>query len=109
MLTRKNTPQINVDDDKLGRIQQNIADTLDPVLATPILDGVHMQRQTIPATLKLSLGHGLGRPALGYFITYANQPVPPPFALLADQTNPAGALVLSFSSGAGATISVWIF
>ncbi len=109
MLTRKNLPQLNVEDDKLQRIQQNVSDTYDPALNTPILDGTLLQRQVIPTSLKLTLGHGLGRPAQGYIVVYADRALPAPYALQADQTNPNGALVLSFSSGAGATISIWVF
>lgn len=109
MLSQKSLNQINVVDNTLSRIQNNTANALNPVLLTPIIDGVLAQRLTIPANGKLTVSHGLGRVALGAIVVLASAAVSTPTTLVADQTAPLGAIVLTFSSGAGATVNVWVF
>lgn len=109
MLTTKNFVSIAHEDDDISRIQNNISNAVDPVLNTEIVDGILLTDLTIPASLKLVAPHGLGRPAQGYMVVYATAAVPAPYAVPADQTTPSGAVVLSFSSGAGAKISLWVF
>lgn len=109
MLGLKQINQINVDDDKLSRIQQNIADALNPVLETPTLDCVLVTGLTIPAGGKLVVPHRMGRAALGVYVVLASAAVALPYALPADQTAPTGSIVLTFSSGAGAIVSLVVF
>lgn len=109
MLTKKTTPTINVQDDKLSRIQDNITHTLDPVLQTEIIDGVLLVNLVIPASGFLVVPHGLGRRARGYIVVAANAAYSPPYAPVASQTSPNNAVMLQFSTGAGATISIWVF
>lgn len=109
MLTSKSLTQLTVTDNVLGRIQSNVAAVLNPVLQTPIVDGVLLQRKTIPASGKLTASHGLGRQALGAIVVLSSAAVAVPYVLPADQTAPNGAIVLTFASGAGATINLWVF
>lgn len=109
MLSQKNLSQLNVDDDKLNRIQTNVATVLDPVLATPIIDGVLVQNLTIPASGVLVVPHNLGRKALGIMVVMASAAVSMPYALPANQGTPTGGIVLTFSSGAGALVNIWVF
>lgn len=109
MLTTKSIAQINVTDDSLSRIQNNTAAAVNPVLNVPILDGTLVQNLTIPASGKLTVAHGLGRQAIGYIIIKASAALPNPYVLVADQTAPNGAIVLTFASGAGTTLSAWVF
>lgn len=109
MLTTKTFVSVSHEDDDISRIQDNISNALDPVLETEILDGVLLPNQTIPGGGKLVAAHGLGRPAQGYMVVFASAAVSAPYAPPALQTTPNGAVVLQFDSGAGATISLWIF
>lgn len=109
MLTTKNFVSVSTQDDDVDRMQVNISNAVDPVLNTEILDGVLLTGLTIPASLKLVAAHGLGRPADGYAVVASSAAVSLPYAVAAEQTTPNGAVVLSFSSGAGAVISLWVF
>ncbi len=68
MLNQKSVTSLNLKDDTITRMQTNILDALNPLLQTPILDGVLVQGLTIPASGKLVVSHGLGRRALGVLI-----------------------------------------
>ena len=109
MLTTKKLTTLQPKDDDSARLQNNISAALNPLLQTPILDGVLLTNLTIPASGKLVAAHGLGRTALGYMVVFSSAAVPAPYALPADQTSPANAIMLTFSSGAGAKINLWCF
>ncbi len=109
MLIRKNVSQVGVEDEEIARVQTNITEAVDAVMATPILDGLLVQRVVIPTSGKLTVSHKLGRAAAGVMVVMASAAVSVPYALAADQTAPNGAIVLTFSTGAGATISLWVF
>lgn len=109
MLSKKAISQLNIDDDKLSRVQSNIVTALDPVLATPILDGNLVQNLTIPVGGKLLVPHQLGRPAVGAFVVMADAPVSVPYAVSGEQFATSGGIVLTFDTGAGAMVSLWVF
>lgn len=109
MLNIKSLSQITTTEETENRIQGNIAAALNPVLQTPVLDGTLVERLVIPAGGKLTVAHGLGRPALGALVVDASAAVSNPYRLTADQTSPNGAAVLTFATGAGATVSLWVF
>lgn len=109
MLPRKNLVDFNANDDELNRYMHTVADAVEPVLQTAVLDGNLIERQVVPATLKLVVPHGLGRRPRGFWLAASNANCGQPYALPADQTAPTGALVLTFPSGAGATVSVWVY
>ncbi len=109
MLTQKSMSTLNFEDDAINRFQGNVQQPVDALLQTPILDGTLVTGQVIPASLKLLVAHGLGRRANGVLVVGANAAVSLPYMVPADQTSPNGSVVLSFTSGAGATISLWVF
>lgn len=109
MLNQKSMSDLNFDDQVMQRAYVNIQNAVNPVLQTEILDGILVTGVVIRSTNKALVPHGLGRAARGVLIVGASAPVPLPYMLPADQTSPSGAVMLSFSSGAGATISCWVF
>lgn len=111
MLTQKSLAQFNVSDEQLSRSLDNVASALNPVLATPLLDGVLVGPLTVPASLVLTVPHGLGRPALGFLVVRASAPYGIPYATpgASAQPSPNGAVVLTFSSGVGAALTFWVF
>lgn len=111
MLTQKSLAQFNVSDEQLSRSLDNVASALNPVLACPLLDGVLVGPLTVPASLLLTVPHGLGRPALGFLVVRATAQYAPPFVLPVTpaQPSPNGAVVLTFPSGAGAALTFWVF
>lgn len=109
MLTQKSMSELNLDDQVLQRFQVNVQNAVNPVLQTEILDGVLVTGITIRANNKALVPHGLGRPSRGVLLVAANAPTSLPYQVPADQTSPNGAVLLSFTSGAGATISCWVF
>lgn len=109
MLTRKTLPSINFEDEDIQRFEDNVAATLEPVLSTELIDGVLVKNLTIPASLVLTVPHGLGRRALGWIVVNANAATSNAYMVPTDQLSPNGSVVLRFTSGAGATISLWVF
>lgn len=109
MLTQKSMSTLNLGDDTLQRFQANIQTPVEALLQTPIVDGTLVTGQTIPASGKLTVAHGLGRRANGVLVVGASAQVSLPYMVPADQTSPNGAVVLSFTGGAGATVSLWVF
>jgi hypothetical protein len=109
MLTQQSFSEINVDDDELSRVQRNVSTAVNPVLATPIINGVLIENQVIPSTGKLVLAHRMGRVPLGFIVVRASAEVSYPYALAAEQYAPTSVIVLTFSTGAGASVSVWVF
>jgi hypothetical protein len=109
MLSSKAMPTFVLKDEETQRIQQQQDAVLNSVLATPILDGRLIQGLTVPTSGPLVVPHGMNRRALGIFVVAASAAVSVPYQLPADQTSPTGAIMLRFTSGAGATISVWVF
>jgi hypothetical protein len=109
MITQKSFTAPITNNDDANRGFARVRDTLNPVLQTALLDGVLTASLTIPSSGKLVVPHGLGRTARGWLVTSANAAVALPYALSADQTSASNALVLTFSSGAGATVSLWVF
>lgn len=111
MLSQKSLAQFNVDDEQLSRSLDNVASALNPVLETPLLDGVLVGPLVVPASLLLTVPHGLGRPARGFFVANATAAYGVPFAVpgAAAQPSPNGAIVLTFPSGAGASLTFWVF
>lgn len=109
MITQKTLNQVNISDSTLARFQLNVASALNPVLLAQVLDGRLIQNLTIPASGKLVVPHGFGRPALGVQVVMASAATSVPYALSADQTAPNGSIVLTFTTGAGAVVSVWVF
>lgn len=109
MLTQKSMSTLNLEDDSLQRFQHNVQIPMEALLQTPILDGTLVIGQTIPASGKLLVAHGLGRKANGVLVVGASAQVSLPYQVPAEQTSPNGAVMLSFTSGAGATVSLWVF
>lgn len=111
MLTQKSLAQFNVSDEQLSRSIDNVANALNPVLACQLLDGVLVGPLTVPAGLKLTVPHGLGRPAVGFLVTSASAPYGVPYATPGAnaQPSPNGAVVLTFPSGVGAALTFWVF
>lgn len=111
MLTQKSVAQFNVEDEQLSRSLNNVASALNPVLETPLLDGVLVGPLVVPASLRLVVSHGLGRPARGFLVANATAAYGVPYATpgVAAQPSPNGAIVLTFPSGAGASITLWVF
>lgn len=96
-------------DDSATRGFRDVAVALNPVLTTPLINGNLVTSLTIPASGKLVVAHKLGRPARGFFVTNADANVSQPYAVAADQKTPNGGIVLTFDTGAGATVDVWVF
>lgn len=129
MLTQKSLSQFNVQDEQLSRSIDNVATVLNPVLQTPILDGV-LVSITLPAdtstppgwAITATLPHGLGRQARGVLVAFfpqvaANPQQPYVFISPTDQLpNPLNnnAVVVRFNVGGGGpwvplTASFWVF
>lgn len=61
MLTSKAVNSLNVNDDKLNRIQQNIITPLTQVLESQVIDGVLVENITCVADAPVAIKHGMGR------------------------------------------------
>lgn len=109
MLTTKTFAAVTTQDPTLTKVQSNLSTVLNPVLQTSLLDGVLLQNQTITTGGKLVASHGLGRAAQGVIVVMANATVSTPYAIANEQTTPTGAIRLTFDTGAGATVSLWVF
>lgn len=109
MLSQKSMTEIALESQELVRFQGNVATAVNAVLQAEILDGVLVPNVIVKSNNKALVPHGLGRRARGVLIVAANAPTSSFYMVPADQTSPEGAVVLSFSSGAGATISCWVF
>lgn len=110
MLRLKALPTFSSKEYENSLLQNNTEAALNPVLATPLIDGNLLQNLTIPSTLILTVPHGLNRVPLGFLVVNANGAYgDPPWALLAEQINATKNLVLRFSSGSGVKISLWVF
>lgn len=109
MLTTKALKPLLVKDVQTNKAHDQIAAALNPVLATPILDGVQLIAQKIGANGKLVASHNLGRAATSWHVGASNAPTSVPYAVPADQKAPTQAVVLTFATGAGATITLWVY
>lgn len=109
MLTQTSLNIFNLEDDKINRAFQAVITAVDPVLKTPVLNGVLVSALVIPPSGDLVVSHGLGRPARGYMIVYANGATSVPYVTATKQYNANNALVLTFGTGAGVTVSIWVF
>lgn len=110
MLRALNLPTFATSDYEKEKIQQNVGAVLNPLLNIPVVNGNLITSLVVPASLILTVPHGLGRVPLGYFVVSASGDYGnPPWSLSGDQTNATRNLILRFSSGAGVTLKLWVF
>lgn len=57
-----------------NRIQDNVGTLLNEVAAVPILQGNAVRGVALPKATAVDIAHRLGRPWVGYVITYQDQP-----------------------------------
>lgn len=130
MLTEKSlTITATPDNVPLTRVQQRVSEALNPVLTTPILDGVLIKNYV--ATTRdasqnsVTLVHNLGRPALGSLLvayntrqsysynTYSYITPQPLDGTGQSSPTPNSSLVIRFTQPgipvAGDTMSFWVF
>jgi hypothetical protein len=95
--------KLNTDDDVLNRLQDNVGQTLGPVLACPLLAGQQLNNISLNAGVN-SVNHLLGRTPLGCIVTSLSASV----TLNADVST-ATATVISIGVTAPTTASFWVY
>jgi hypothetical protein len=108
--SRKSVTTINVTDDKLSRIQVNLATPIGELLAAPVSDGV-LASAVVPASGPARVPHQLGRRAQGFFLAYASAVHAGIFyAVPAEQDSPESILALQCPGTlAGTNLTFWVF
>lgn len=89
----------------LGRAQQQLRLTLDPITAVPLLDGVLVEDVALTTSTK-SVKHGLGRAPTGWLLVRktANANV-----WDAQDSNAHPELTLDLVASGSVTVSLWVF
>lgn len=98
-------PQFNTTDRILAMLQSQWANSLDPVLANPLVQGQLLPNITV-ATGSNTINHKLSRKLQGYIVVMQSAP-----ATFYDTqaTNPTPAQTLQLVSSGPAVLTLWVF
>lgn len=105
--------KIQTDSQELDRVQDYVEEALQPVLISPLADGVLVKIVYTSPTSAIGTGdtyisHGLNRPVIGWFVvrTTTNAVI---YESSTTSPNPNNILVLKASSAVNADITLWVF
>ena len=102
----KNFKKINVKDKDLSTVQRNIEEFANQFSSAPSLSGKLIKGVLLKFGEKTTLGHGLGRPPVGWDIIYKNNSADI-WAEDEDQTRSSTQLVLSTSADVVVNIIIY--
>lgn len=93
-------------DREVAKLQDNLEQALNPVLASPIIDGVLIRDICMTPGSSNEVLHRLGRKPIGYLITRKRQD-----SRIWDlqETNPSPQRTLSLACSHSCQVDVWIF
>lgn len=102
MTSRRITRQTS-DDTQLNRVQDNIIQVVNPVLAIPFLDGVLLEDVALTTSFQ-NIDHTLGRSWRGYIVV--KHPV---LGAVTDEPSEDDSKFLRLVSSSAGNVSLWVF
>ena len=96
---------INIDEPNLSKFQDNVGAALEPIIASPIIDGVVLTNVLL-ANGTTNIEHKLGRPLRGWIITRQRGPAQV-YDLQDSNTSPSRLLTLI--SDTEVSIDLWCY
>lgn len=106
MLLVKSVAQIQIPDVIVNRVQQNIANAVNPVLITPIIDGILVKGVNVSATAATPVKHGLGRTQVSQIVVNSS---PGFIQVRQDPTAPSSQNYVTLLASSTGVIDLWIF
>lgn len=91
-------------DDVINRIQDNIADTINPLAKVRLLDGVLLESVSIPTGSSVKIAHKLGQAVKGYILTALDSN-----AVIWQTQGSEPEKFIYLNSSANAVVDIWVF
>lgn len=93
--------RVRLKDKETEQLQSNVVQALQPLLKSPIIDGVHLKDVAL-ASGSNDVNHGLGRPIEGWIVTNRS-------GTATVHSTGSNYKTLTLVASADVTVSIWVF